>query len=84
MILVEGQLRMREYTDSDGNHRTTVEVLADNVNFCGSRKERGTDGSSIASETGDHAAPSGSYAPGAAAAEDAFSELMDDDGELPF
>lgn len=90
MILVEGQLQMRDYTDRDGNRRTVAEVVADNINFCGSRRESGGNGG------GNYSAPSGGYAPSsvspapnayapqATAPTNEFAELTDDDGELPF
>lgn len=37
LIAIEGSLQTRQYQDKNGNNRTAVEVLADNVSFCGSR-----------------------------------------------
>lgn len=93
MILVEGQLQVREYTDRDGNRRYQTEVVTDNINFCGSRKESGNGGNSYGG--GNYSAPNGgygapaasapsAYAPQAAAPANEFAELSDDDGELPF
>lgn len=42
MIAVNGSLQMRRYTDKDGNNRTAYDVVADAVNFCGSKAESGT------------------------------------------
>lgn len=39
MMLVEGRLQMRSYTDKDGNRRVAAEVVADNVHFTDSRKD---------------------------------------------
>ena len=39
MIAVQGSIRVDNYTDRDGNKRTRVEVVADNVSFCGSKRE---------------------------------------------
>ena len=39
MMLVEGRLQVRSYTDKDGNRRTAVEVVTDNVHFADSRKD---------------------------------------------
>lgn len=36
-VLVEGKLRAREYTDRDGNRRTSLDVRADNILLLGSR-----------------------------------------------
>lgn len=38
--IVTGRLQMRRWTDKDGNKRTTAEVNADHVYFCGPKTER--------------------------------------------
>lgn len=38
LLIVDGRLQMRKYTDKDGNKRTVAEVVADHVYF-GDRKE---------------------------------------------
>lgn len=91
MILVEGQLQVRDYTDRDGNRRYVTEVVTDNINFCGSRRESQSSGGynqpsgsyGQSSGYGSTAAPS-SYAPQTASPANEFAELNDDDGELPF
>lgn len=40
MAAIDGRLEKREYTDRDGNRRTTVEVIADNVHFAGDAPRR--------------------------------------------
>lgn len=35
MIALDGRIQTRNYEDKNGNKRTAVEVVADNVNFCG-------------------------------------------------
>lgn len=42
LILVNGSIQTRQYEDRDGGKRTAVEVVADSVNFCGSKPERST------------------------------------------
>ena len=47
MAVVEGRLQMRDWTDKDGNRRTSAEVVADNIYFGDSRRdgdERGSYG----------------------------------------
>lgn len=45
MIVVSGRLQMRDWTDRDGNKRTSAEVVADNVYFGeSSRRDNGGDG----------------------------------------
>ena len=70
-IIVKGRLQNRDWTDRDGNRRTTTELIADAVYFGQSKKS-------------DDAAPT--RAPSResfAAARQEFVE-MDDDGGLPF
>ena len=96
MAVVSGRLQMRDWTDKDGNKRTTAEVVVDNVYFGESKRREG--------ESRDNYGPRDSYgsrdnyssrdsygqrdsrqdsAP-RQAAPSAFSELDDGDGELPF
>jgi single-strand DNA-binding protein len=74
MAIVDGRLQIRDYTDRDGNRRTIAEVVADNVYFGDSRK----DGNNQAASS----VPSGGYTSQTDA--DQFTEIQDDDGELPF
>ena len=39
MAVVEGRLQMRDWTDKEGNKRTSAEVVADNIYFGDSRKD---------------------------------------------
>ena len=66
IAVVEGRLQMRDWTDKNGNKRTSAEVLAENVYFGDSKRD---------------GASTGEYGP---ADLDQFSELSEDDGELPF
>ena len=79
MIVVEGRLEMRDWTDKDGNKRTSAEINVDNAYFGDSRRDG--DGGSYA-----QAAPAQSYggysAPTPAASD--FAMLDDDDAQLPF
>ena len=78
MIVVDGRLEMRDWTDKDGNKRTSAEVVVANAYF-GDSKREGDSGSYSAAP-----APSyGSYAAPAPAASD-FAMLEDDDAQLPF
>ena len=79
MIVVEGRLEMRDWTDKDGNKRTSAEINVDNAYFGDSRRDG--DGGSYA-----QVAPAQSYggysAPTPAASD--FAMLDDDDAQLPF
>ena len=39
MILVEGRLQLRDWTDNDGNKRRTAEIVANSVYFGDSKKD---------------------------------------------
>lgn len=39
MIAVEGRIQTGSYTDRDGNNRDRFEIVADNVSFCGSKRD---------------------------------------------
>jgi single-strand DNA-binding protein len=89
MIVVDGRLEMRDWTDKDGNKRRSAEVIVENAYFGDSKR----DGDSGASYGGNAyggnsysapAAPSfGGYSSPAAPASD-FAMLDDDDAQLPF
>ena len=42
MIAVQGSIQTRNYEDRNGNKRTAVEIVADNISFCGSKAEQGS------------------------------------------
>lgn len=42
MIAVNGYIQTRNYEDKNGNKRTAVEIVANNVSFCGSKAETNT------------------------------------------
>ena len=42
MIAVQGSIQARSYEDKQGIKRKAVEIVADNVSFCGSKSESGT------------------------------------------
>ena len=93
LAVVEGRLQMREWTDKEGNRRTSAEVVADNVYFGDSRRDsgdnsgygdRGYGAGSYGGQTGRPAAPVAPVDYGIPSGADQFSELADDDGDLPF
>ncbi|MGM9574649.1 MAG: single-stranded DNA-binding protein [Oscillospiraceae bacterium] len=80
MAVVSGRLQIRDWTDREGGKRRSAEVVVDNMYF-GESKRR--EGGEVRSET--RPAYNSSYesvSPSMGAS--AFSELGDDDGELPF
>ena len=79
MIAVGGTLQTSNYTDKDGNKRKQIEVLANNVSFCGSKAENGSQGT--------QGAQNEQYTQGGIDInyEDAdFEEIGNDDDDLPF
>ena len=90
MAIVEGRLQSRDWTDKDGNKRTAIEVVADNVYFGdskrdgeGSRDSYGNNSYSANNYSG-NSYDSGRSASAPAPAPSPFTDLGDDDGELPF
>ena len=84
MAVVEGRLQIRDWTDKDGGKRRSAEVVADNVYFGDSKRDggEGSFGGSYSSApaysapAGGRSAPAGGYSD--------FSEIGEEDGELPF
>ena len=88
MIVVDGRLEMRDWTDKEGNKRTTAEVVVSNAYF-GDSKRDGDSVQSSSSYAGSAysapAAPSyGAYPAPAAAPSTDFAMLDDNDALLPF
>ena len=79
MIVVDGRLEMRDWTDRDGNKRTAAEINVDNAYFGDSKR----DGDNSGSYTAPAAPAYGGYSAPAAPASD-FAMLDDDDAQLPF
>ena len=85
MAVVSGRLQIRQYQDREGNNRTAAEVVSDNVYFGESRRDSenrasGDSGYSNASYSRSYEAPRAA----AASNPSPFSELSEDEGELPF
>ena len=83
MIVVDGRLEMRDWTDKEGNKRRSAEVIVANAYFGDSKR----DGDGGASHSGSSfSAPAGGFggysAPNPGASD--FTMLSDDDAQLPF
>lgn len=69
MLILEGFLEIRQYTDKEGNPRTMTQVVVDNLHFCG--KKEGEDSPKPEQEEG--------------LSQGAFTELdVTADDDLPF
>ena len=85
---VEGRLQIRAWQDKEGNNRRSAEVVADNVYFGDSRRDSdGSSGGNYANNSyggnnGGYSAPAGGYA--APVGGSGFSEIDEEDGDLPF
>ena len=99
MIVVDGRLEMRDWTDKDGNKRTSAEINVANAYFGDSKRDSDNGGSygsnSYGSSYGGNSyggnnysnpAPAGGFGGYAAPANPAsdFAMLEDDDAQLPF
>lgn len=74
MIAVQGYIQTRLYEDKDGNKRKAVEIVADNVSFCGSKK------ADTSAPSVDVPPPSDEDCP---PAESGYRDIPDDE-DLPF
>lgn len=96
MIIVEGAIQSRSWQDKNGNNRTSIEVVADEVQFGESKRSReansgyqgGYDNGYQGGYPNAYAAPqqASRTAPSfdMPAGNSDFSEISDDDGEVPF
>ncbi len=83
--LVEGRLVIRSYDDKDGNKRKATEVVIDNMQMLGSRRDAGGSGGDEGGDAGggyNGGSRSGAAAPAASSGGDAFGDDLDD--EIPF
>lgn len=79
MIIVTGRIQTRNWEDKNGNKRVSVEIVADVVHFGESKKSRD---SYNQNQSSGYNAPAPSY--DLPTGDSDFSELADDDGEVPF
>ena len=90
LIAVDGRLQSRSYQDKNGNNRTAIELVANNVNFAGPKSANAAPsmgGANYGAPMADPAArpavqqaPAPSYSAGS---NDDFA-LIEDEGDLPF
>lgn len=81
MAVVQGRLQIRDWTDRDGNKRRSAEVVAENVYFGESKRDFGRNDRQSNYASG----PPGRYVESPfSAGGSQFTEIEEDDGELPF
>ena len=84
MAVVEGRLQIRDWQDKEGNKRRSAEVIADQIYFGDSKRDSDSSGFSGGFSRGgfaDSPAPDDFAQPVGGGQ---FSEISDEDGELPF
>ena len=79
MIAVEGTIQTSNFTDKNGAKRKQIEVLANNVSFCGGKSENGSQGTQSGMDINPEPTPSYSSVDNSD-----FEEIVDDDDDLPF
>ena len=89
LIAVNGSIQTRTYQDKNGNNRTAIEIVANNVNFAAPKSANaapmgdagyGAPTAAPAPRPAAQAAPAPSYSAGS---NDDFA-LIEDEGDLPF
>lgn len=84
LILVEGELTTRNYTDKNGNQATWYEIVADRISFTGEKSQGGSYNDYAASapsapaNNGGYSAPAQAPAPQQAPAADFANAATDD------
>ena len=90
LIAVDGQLQSRQYQTKDGQNRTAIEVVADNVSFTGERRDASASYGGYAQAPraaygGSQAVPEAPAQPAAYSAGSADDfQVMPLDDDLPF
>ncbi len=78
LIALRGSIQQRNYEDKNGNKRTAVEVVTDNVFFTGSKSN------TTAAGANNYAAPAAPAAPAYASGAASDFEEVESDNDLPF
>ena len=90
LIAVDGRLQSRQYQDKNGNNRTGVEIVANNINFGGPKNSNSNAGGSSYSasqprQNAQPARPSSIEAvPSYSAGDNDDFAVIDDSDDLPF
>jgi len=84
MAVVEGRLQIRDWTDREGNKRRSAEVMADNIYFGDYKRDGDSSAGNYSAGSFSRPTPPPPTDYGIPSGGDQFSELTDDDGDLPF
>lgn len=83
LILVEGELTTRNYTDKNGNNATWYEIVADRISFTGEKAQGGSYNDYAAVPPSAPAAPAPAQSPAPQSPAGDFSAAASDD-DYPF
>ena len=89
LIAVDGRLQSRQYQDKNGNNRTAIEIVANNVNFAAPKSANAAPmgdagyGAPVAAPASRPAVQANAAPSYSAGSNDDFA-LIEDEGELPF
>ena len=83
LIAIEGSLQTRQYQDKNGNNRTAVEVVANNISFAGAKRQDGQSAPSYEQQTASYVEQAKAQTGFAQGSTDDFA-VISDDGDLPF
>lgn len=83
MIAIEGSLQTRQYQDKNGNNRTAVEVVANNISFAGAKRQDAQSAPSYEQQTISHVQQAKAQSGFAQGGTDDFAVINDND-DLPF
>lgn len=83
LIAVEGSLQTRQYQDKNGNNRSAVEVVANNISFAGAKRQDGQSAPSYEQQTFNHVQQAKAQTGFAQGSADDFA-VIDDNDDLPF
>ncbi len=84
LVALAGRLQQRHWEDKDGNKRVSYEVIASEVHFAERKRDDSGYGNAYASNAPSYANNAPAQQQPAAIDTTGFTELMDDDGSLPF
>lgn len=83
MIAIEGSLQTRKYQDKNGNNRTAVEVVANNISFASTKRQDAQSAPSYEQQTISHVQQAKAQSGFAQGSTDDFA-VIDDNDDLPF
>ena len=83
MIAIDGSLQTRQYQDKNGNNRTAVEVVANNISFAGAKRQDSQNAPSYEQQTASYVQQSKAQSGFAQGSADDFAVINDND-DLPF